>query len=335
MKLFKKAVSASIAVVMALCSTLICSAEENTNEKLLVASTISVSAEESYNTVDETVTSELVSEADRFESDIVLNYQPKLRGTFASSDYIYNQDTLTSSDAVDFYTFKVSGTRSVIFRLITTNKDYVAIICPYNPTTGDVTLSGPYVAAGEIKAIGDFNSDMQNNYCVVVLNQGSSYGTNYTFALNAKNSGGATAFINANADLSNAVFNYSDGPKINGVSIQNKVNSYIQANITNEADSVTRVFERHYDSYHTGTVYNICFVAISTAQKYLGLSEMSYGTYVATEYNIPHAVFIPVHGGNYICHRNTNVDGVAQTDKDDGDPEGYIIYDILNDDIVD
>ena len=145
MKLFKKAVSASIAVVMALCSTLICSAEENTNEKLLVASTISVSAEESYNTVDETVTSELVSEADRFESDIVLNYQPKLRGTFASSDYIYNQDTLTSSDAVDFYTFKVSGTRSVIFRLITTNKDYVAIICPYNPTTGDVKIGRAHV----------------------------------------------------------------------------------------------------------------------------------------------------------------------------------------------
>ncbi len=334
MKGLKKSISALIAITMALCSNVICSAEKNTdfNEKQSAASTISVPDIESDNSANETLTSEHVSEADRFESDIVLKYQPKTRGTFASSDYIYNTDTLTSTDAVDFYTFKVSGTRSVIFRLVTSNSDYVAIICPYNPTTGDITLSGPYVAAGEIKAIGDFNSDNRNDYCVVVLNQGTTYGTSYTFALNAKNSGGATAFLNANGDLSNAAFNYSGGPRINGESIRNKVNAYIQANIDGTETGITRVYERKYEVYHTGGVYNLCTVGMSTAQRYLDLKGMSYGTYSATKYEIPHAIFIPVNGGTYLCHRNTNVDGVSQSK---GEPEGYIVYDIVNDEIVD
>lgn len=193
-------------------------------------------------------------------------------------------------------------------------------------------MSGPYVAAGEIKAIGDFNSDKQNNYCVVVLNQGSTYGTNYTFALNAKNSGGATAFINADANLKNAVFDYSDGPRINGVSIQNKVNSYIQANITNEEDTTSQVFYRKYDVSHPGGVYNLCIVNVISAQKYLGLNSMTYGTYSSNEYNVPHAVFIPIHGYYFLCYRSTNVDGII---KVPGTPDGYLVYDILNDEIVD
>ena len=271
-----------------------------------------------------------------YESDLVMNLnssdskkeaEDQLRGNFNGSDWFINTDTLESNDAIDTYVLNLTGTRTAVFALETTNTDYVAIICPYDPATGDITLSGPYVTGGNTSAVNDLNSDGQNDFCVVVLNQGSTYGTSYTFAFNAKNSGGATSIVNASPDFSVMVCGYSGNIyKMNNVNIKTKVLTYINQHVpTNDPE---KIYTR---DLNTGNGL-IMKLYVKSTISYLSTNSMEYGIYQRGSNVYYHTVKIPIFGTNYYCYRWSNVDG---TNWDGGTPDGYMVYDLETDAFID
>jgi hypothetical protein len=103
-----------------------------------------------------------------------------------STGVIYrSNETLTTSDTTDYYPLTVSGSKKLVFQITSANPGYVARICPYNPSTGSITFSGPYVFPSDgLSYVSGFNSTARNDYCVVVFNNGSTYGASCTLGLN-------------------------------------------------------------------------------------------------------------------------------------------------------
>lgn len=267
----------------------------------------------------------------------VLNYFPEIQtyGSFSGSDYILNRDTLTSDDAVDFYPFTLTGTRTVLLTLQTT-ADYIAIICPYDPTTGDITVSTAYpnVRKGETAAFGDVNYNDQNTFCLVVLNLGSDYGAYYTVAMNAQNKGYATAIVNVTDNFRYVTLGYESGEyTMNGVNILDKVNYYVTNNIPGVNDDIDTVFEYDFTIQNTG-VYRRCQVHVKTCQAYLNMDGLTYGTYTNSSTAMPissnAAVFIPIYGGRYTC-----ILTASPSRTDYGAPTGYLVYDLKSNKIID
>ena len=251
------------------------------------------------------------------------------RGLFNGGSYILNTDDLTTDDAIDLYPFTISGTKTVIFRLATDNPDYAAILCPLDTTTNNITLSGPYVMGGDINAVADFNSDGQNTYCAVILNTGSTYGNSYTFAMNAQSKGGAIDHVSSTGDLSRNVFQYSNGYEMNGMSIGDVVDNYLDAKFADA--NITRMFTREYSVYHSGGIYNLCNVYVSSHRYDLDENNMSLVNYTSNYNSSDAAVLIPVSGDSYHCNRSTNL----ASNHDDGVPDGNLVYDILSNEIID
>jgi len=323
MKRFKKIVALITASVLALTSLSLTALAEGDDTAL----------------TDDAIRASVEFKGEKYESDIVLKYLPSssendespsnLRGVFPSSDYIYKEETLTSSDAVDFYPFSVTGTRSIIFRLVSDNSNYVAIVCPYDPTTGDITLNGYYVNAGEVKVYGDFNSNSQNNYCVVVLNQGAATGDAYALALNAQSTGYPDEFVNADGALEYVLYRYGTNYLLNGNNIITALQNYISNNFSNTS---SQVFERENIPEQSGGNYYIMWAKVNSLLSAIG-HTVEYGTYYSSGLGFfAHAIRIPVSGQSYACYWSTNlVPGTLTT----GTPDGYLIYDLVSDTIVD
>lgn len=268
----------------------------------------------------------------------VLNYTPEIQtyGSFSGNDYIINRDTLTSDDAVDFYTFTLTGTRTVLLTLQTT-ADYIAIICPYNPTTGDITVSTAYpnVRKGETAAFGDINYNSQNTFCLVVLNLGSDYGAYYTIAMNAQNKGYANQIVNVSDNFRYVTLGYESGEyTMNGENILSGVQSYVSKNVPGVNDDIAEVFKKEYIVNQTD-VYRACYVYVKTCQAYLDMDNLTYGTYKNSSTAMPissnAAIFIPIYGGHYECI--LNVSGSIRADQ--GAPIDYLVYDLTTNSIID
>lgn len=261
----------------------------------------------------------------------VKNYSAPSKGNYTGGDYICHTDTLETDDAIDTFVFDLPNPRTVIFRLISSNTDYAVILCPYDPTTGDITLNGPYVFGGGISVVSDFNSDGQTHFCAVVLNTGSNYGDSYTFCMNAQSNAGAIAHINSSGDLARNVFQYSTGYKMNGNSLSSVVDSFLDDKFAN--NTIVRLFDRHYEKYYSGSVFNICDVYVSSHRYDLDETNMSLVNYTATNVSSPAAIIIPIDGYSYYCHRHTNVAGNNVTET--GVPDGNLVYDIVSNTIID
>ena len=285
------------------------------------------------------------SEDDWYESDTVLSYtapisseRQSLRGYFNGGDYIYNTDTLTSDDAVDFYgPFSVSGTRTVVMSLTTTNEDYIALLCPYDPSTGNVTVSMNFsVTAGNPQAYTYFNNDSHNNYVAVILNLGSTYGAEYTFAMNAKNPGSATNFLYAPSNLSRAVFRYSNNDVYsNGTNVTDAIVDFLN----NDTGLIS--FQDRYEGPSPSN--KRATVGVTSGPQYIPEDgSLYYGWYTSTNtsnnlmnslgHSSTEVVFIPIEGYAYTC----SVSGTyIPYTLMQGTATGFLVYDINNDAIID
>ncbi len=285
------------------------------------------------------------SDENWYESDTVLSCtapissdRQLLRGYFNGGDYIFNTDSLTSDDAVDFYgPFSVSGTRTAVMSLTTTNTDYIALLCPYDPSTGEVTVSTNFsVTAGNAQAYTYFNNDSYNNYVAVILNLGSTYGTEYTFAMNAKNPGNATSFLYASTDLSRVVFRYSNNDVYsNGTNVTDAIVNFLN----NEMG--TNSFQDRYLGPSPSS--KRATVGVTSGPQYiLEDGSLYYGWYSSTnttsnlETGLGHSssevVFIPIEGYGYTCSVSGTYIPYTLTQ---GTATGFLVYDINNDAIID
>lgn len=331
MKRIRKFISGILAVTLALCSNLICSAEENDTYAETIEDTgINFSAEDIV--IDNT------SDEDVIGLNTVFNYLPEIQtyGAFQGSDYIYHSDTLTSDDAVDFYLFTLSGTKTALLTLQTT-ADYIAIICPYDPATGDINVSTsyPYVLKGESRAFVDVNDDSQNTFCLVVMNLGSEYGSTYTVGMNATNPEGATVIEYASSDLSRAVCRYSNGYVYsNGNNITLAAADFI----VNKMNGT--VFE---DQYKSGSPsYQVANVGVVSQAVDIEGDTLYYGSYVSTNNNInlknnlkhssDNVIFVPINGYEYVCSiSGTYIPFQVLRDV----ATGFLVYDLNTGKVID
>lgn len=331
MKILRKFTFAALAVTMALCSNVICSAEGNDIYAEAIEDTgINFSAEG--------IVIGNASDEDVIGLNTELNYLPEIQtyGAFQGSDYIYHSDTLTSDDAVDFYLFTLSGTKTALLTLQTT-ADYIAIICPYNPATGDIDVSTsyPYVLKGESRAFVDVNNDSQNTFCLVVMNLGSEYGSAYTVGMNATNPAGATVIEYASSNLSRAVCRYSNGYVYsNGNNITLAAADFI----VNKMNGT--VFE---DQYKSGSPsYQVANVGVVSNGEYIEGDTLYYGSYTSTNDNInlknnlkhssDEVIFVPINGYTYLC----TISGTYipyQSLKDIA--TGFLVYDLKSGKVID
>ena len=331
MNYIKKTLSVIAAVAMTFCSSIVFAADSNINSA------------ETNDETSITLSAEDINITDAPSEDVIglsttLNYSPEVQtyGAFQGSAYIYNTDTLTSEDAVDFYLFTLSGIKTALLSLQTTG-DYIALICPYNPTTGniDVSTSNPYVLAGESVAYTAVNNNGQNTFCLVVMNLGDEYGASYTVAMNATNPGGATSILYFSSNFSRAVCGYSNNDVYsNGVNISAAANDYINTRMNGA------VFE---DQYKSGSPsYIVCNVGVVSTPEYIDGDSLFYGSYTSTcpytnlknglGHSSSDAIFIPINGyvfttslsGSYIDYQF--IRDVAT---------GFLIYDLNTNQIID
>lgn len=338
MKFFKKTVSAALAVVMALCSNVVCSADDNVlyaeaNEK----SSIHLSAED-------VVCGDTFTEND-FELNTVLNYSPEIqsRTVYNAGSYIYHKDTLTSDNAVNFYVFTLSGERTAVLTLQTTG-DYIALICPYDPSTGnvDVSSNNPYVTKGQSKYFSMVNQDnKQKNFCLVVMNLGSEYGASYTVGMNATNPSNAISMEYVNANLSKVVCVcevYGTNKKRDMVFSNGKNITLAAAEYILEMEGT--VFQ---DEYKSGGASNITAeVGVVSGGEYIEGDTLYYGTYTSTNpytniqnglgHSSNEVILIPINGYVYTCAIMGNYINY-QFLRDVA--TGFLVYDLNTEKVID
>ena len=240
---------------------------------------------------------------------------------YGYADWIYNTNILTSNNSMDFYLFTISGEKTMVCSLQTLNIDCVAVICPYNPYTGDIYLTDTYiVTSNNALLVNDFNSSGQNTFCVMVLVEGNITETQYTIALNAKNSDGAISVINTNPDFSSVVVGYSENIyKYNNENILIKVTNFLNNTLPETGSGV--IYE---------TDENNIYIKLECSLDDLSLDSMEYGIYTNLNSIYYHTIKIPISGGTYWYGIGNcrPVQGVYV-------PDGYVVYDLETNSIID
>lgn len=127
-----------------------------------------------------------------------------------------HSSTLTTSNPIDYYYFDVTGSRTIVFGLQSTNDDVIVMLLPCD-SVGNILSGGWWLEPNTLGAITDFNSNGNNYYALVVFNDGGAYPANYTVSMNATNPNGLTDMTYNNLTLS-VISGWKSGVQyINGV----------------------------------------------------------------------------------------------------------------------
>lgn len=323
MKGLRRFISALLAIIIALCSSIICFAENSgeSNESILAANVTEI-------------TNELAL------TDIHYTYFGKTRATISVGTTFYKTGTLTSNDAIDFYPFSISSAKTTGFGFASSNSDYRAVLGVLDTSTGDVTLSNISLSPGTSTWTSNLPS---GTYCWVVLSSNNTYTTdNYSLGMNASNPTGAAACMFLSADCSRAVFRYTrDGSNpsyyvySNGTNVTNAIANYIANEMT--SDTFNDRYEGPAPSNKRATVG-----VVSGPGYIIGNQTLCYGWYKSTNpYNnlvtgLSHTsydvVFIPIYGYVYACSVSGSyinyqfIEDVAT---------GFLVYDLHSGKIID
>lgn len=317
MRFFKKTVSAALAVVMALCSNIICSAEENDN---LNEQQLSVTPSE--------ITEELQL------TDEYYTYFEKSRATSNVGTTFYKTNTLESNDAIDFYPFSLTSGRTSVFGFKSSNSNYIANLGVLYDD-GTVELSNITVNPGVVSWISNLP---QGTYCWVVMSSNNTYTTDkYTLGMNASNMSGATQVEYISSDYSHAVCRYDiqgrDMVYSNGENITLAAAEFIN---TMEGTMFKDRYESGGDSAQVATV--------GVVSTYLDIDgdTLYYGSYTSTspyrnlENGLYHSsdevIFIPIKGYTFQC----TISGKYipfQTIRDVA--TGFLVYDLNTKKVID
>lgn len=312
MKYFKKIVSVIIAAALALGSmTVLASAEEET---MLNGMTTS----EAYK-----LTEDFTANGENY------SYLPMSRAATVVGTVFDKYGALSSDDAIDFYPFSLSSSRSVIFRFLSTDSNYMANLASYTPSDGNVTLSNFWLNPGDVK----WSSNLaKGNYCWVILSNTNTYTTGqYRMSMNAYNASGATAHIATSADFSYSTFKYSGGTLLmNGTNIRTKYNNFIET------------MDEFQDRYEGALpTHVVATVKVATSKKYI-CDTPFYGSYTSTNphtnpinglgHSTEHAIFIPIEGNVFACTYSTQY---VPTQFVSDTANGILVYDLISGEVID
>ncbi len=300
-----------LAITMAFCSNIICIADDNVTETEEFPLKDAIEITEEFNETDETYT-----------------YIPKTRATSSVSAVFDKIDALSSDDAIDFYTFSVSSSRSVVFRFLSGNSNYTANLASHDPSTGNVTLSNLWLSPNDVK----WTSELpKGNYCWVILSSTNTYTTDkYRISMNALNKSGATQHIVSSASLAYSTFAYDDVFLMNGIDVENAA--------INAANAISKFEDRYEGPSPTNTVAT---VTVYTDPKYIS-GPLYYGSYESNNPNLnlktgmghstANAIFIPIEGNIMGCTYATKY---VPTQALQETAVGLLVYDLESGKIID
>lgn len=318
MRRIRKFISGILAVTMALCSTLICSAEENTN---LNEQRLSVTLSE--------ITEELQLTDENY------TYFEKSRATSNVGTTFYRTNALEADDAIDFYPFSLTSAKTSVFGFNSSNSNYVAVLGVLDVNDGTVTLSNISVAPGVVT----WTSNLpKGTYCWVVMSSNNTYTIDkYTLGMNASNMSGATKVEYISSDYSHAVCRYDiqgrDMVYSNGENITLAAAEFIN---TMEGTIFKDRYESGGDSAQVATVGVVSsYLDIEGDTLYYG-SYTSTNTYKNLENGLYHSsnevIFIPIKGYTFQC----TISGKYipfQTIRDVA--TGFLVYDLNTKKVID
>lgn len=323
MKGFRKSISALLAIAIAFCSNVICSAENNEDniESISAANAIEMTEEITL-------------------TDIHHTYFEKSRATVNVGTTFYKTAALSSDDAIDFYPFSLTSAKSTCFGFTSNNANYRAILGLLDTSTGDVTLSNVSLSPGTYSWTSNLPA---GTYCWVVLSSNNTYTTdNYSLGMNASNPTGAATLMFLSTDCSRAVFSYTrsgSNPSYyvysNGTNVTNSIANYIAYDMT--SDTYSDRYEGPAPSNKRATI------GVVSGPGYIVPGEtLYYGWYKSTDpYNnlvtgLSHTsydvVFIPIFGKSYTC----SVSGTYISFQLIQDvATGFLVYDVNSGKIID
>lgn len=284
---------------------------------------------------------EVLTDAVEVSSDIIAtgetyNYVPKTRGTTNVGDQFDRYDTLTANDAIDFFPFSLSSSRSVIFRFLSANANYAANL-GLLANDGTVTLSNIWLDPGDVSWISSLGS---GNYCWVVLSLNNTYTTGqYRLSMNARNSSSINGYsvsrhVATSTNFSSSSFLYTNGDiLLNGENVRTQANDYVNNQMSGNV----------FKGEHTGaapTNRKVTAAVISSPGWILG--PLYYGGYTSTipstnpntgvGYSSEHVILIPIDGNSYTCTYSTNL---ISTQIFTGQASGFLVYDLISGKVID
>lgn len=310
----RKTLSVFVSIAIACCANIVNVSAENIVEE-------TQTDEQSFTEAVE-ITEELKA------TDVSYIYSPKTRATISVGDVFDKYGVLSSDDAIDFYPFSLSKSRTAIFRFLSENSDYTANLATHDTSTGNVTLSNVWLNHGDVS----WSSKLPaGNYCWVILSSTNTYtSARYRISMNARNESGATEHINTSADLSYSTFSYNGTLYMNGINIEDTAR--------NAAKTISKFEDRMEGPSPTNTVAT---VTVLTGYEYIS-DSLFYGSYTSTNpyknvktglyHSTDHAIFIPIVGHSMSCTYSTYYVPTQQLIET---AVGILVYDLESGKIID
>lgn len=116
-------------------------------------------------------------------------------------------ESLVASDTDDMWFFNVATDRTMLFKLLSTNTNYIAQLYIVDWSTGQATPTNVGVYAGGQLTLGQLPA---GDYLIRVYSAGT-VGDTYTLRMNATNPSNPSSILSATSTLRNVVASYSNG----------------------------------------------------------------------------------------------------------------------------